>query len=176
VGAALNYASSSKPSFEPESFRGLTELQAAALAQQNPTVPVQNQDREPNRVLTGYKVWRLLATNQTNEDLWTLLTPTAVVDTTYTDTAWSPLPSGVYKFAVKAVYTNNVLSNAELSNEIHKGMMGVLTGTVTEFGTNVPIQDAVIAAGDYSGTSNARGLYPFLAYQGTYNQINRLAG
>jgi hypothetical protein len=123
----------------------------------------------PGRTLLGYKVWRLLAANQDNPALWTQLTPNNITPTNYTDTAWGPLPSGVYKFAVRAVYTNNVMSNAAFSNEIHKGMMGVLTGTVTEFGTNVPIAGATITAGDYSGTSNAQGVYNISVYAGTYN-------
>jgi hypothetical protein len=121
-----------------------------------------------DRTREGYKVWRLLAANQGNENLWTLLTPTTIADTTYIDNAWQPLPSGVYKFAVKAVYTNNVMSTASLSNEIHKGMMGVLTGTVTDFGTGSPIEGAVVTAGTYTGTSNAQGQYSFQVYQGSY--------
>jgi len=121
-----------------------------------------------DRVLVGYKVYRLLSANQNNESLWTLLTPTTITNTSYVDNTWQPLPSGVYKFAIKAVYTNNVLSPAAFSNEIHKGMMGTLTGTVTEFGTNVPIEGATITAGEYSGTSNAQGVYSFSVYQGTY--------
>lgn len=123
-----------------------------------------------DRVLGGYKVYRLLADNQDNESLWTTLTPSVIpsTTTTYTDNAWAPLPSGVYKYAVKAVYTNNVLSPAVFSGEIHKGMMGTLTGTVTEFGTNVPIEGATITAGDYSGTSDNNGHYSFSVYQGVY--------
>ncbi|MDD4224546.1 MAG: choice-of-anchor J domain-containing protein, partial [Candidatus Cloacimonetes bacterium] len=121
-----------------------------------------------DRVLNGYRVWRLLAANQDDEDLWVQLTPTNITPTNYTDNAWAPLPSGVYKYAIKAVYTNNVMSAPAFSNEIHKGMMGTLTGTVTEFGTNVPIAGATITAGDYSGTSDATGNYSFGVYQGTY--------
>ncbi|MDD3144104.1 MAG: carboxypeptidase regulatory-like domain-containing protein, partial [Candidatus Cloacimonetes bacterium] len=121
-----------------------------------------------DRVLNGYRVWRLLAANQDDEDLWVQLTPANITPTNYTDNAWAPLPSGVYKYAIKAVYTNNVMSAPAFSNEIHKGMMGTLTGTVTEFGTNVPIAGATITAGDYSGTSDATGNYSFGVYQGTY--------
>ena len=127
-------------------------------------VPETNKER----VMMGYKVWRLLHGQETNETAWTSLTPTNITATNYTDTAWQPLPSGVYKYAVKAAYTNNVYSNPAFSNEIHKGMMGVLTGTVTEFGTNLPIEGATITAGEYSGTSNAQGVYSFSVYAGTY--------
>ncbi|MDD3143486.1 MAG: carboxypeptidase regulatory-like domain-containing protein, partial [Candidatus Cloacimonetes bacterium] len=155
----------------PSIATGLSETEGTALkakrSQSSSAVP-QNHVRN-DRVLTGYKVWRLLAANEGNETLWTPLTPTAITDTTFVDTAWAPLPSGVYKFAVKAVYTNDVLSAAAFSNEIHKGMMGTLSGTVTEFGTNVPIAGATITAGDYNGTSGPDGSYAFLAYQGTYD-------
>ncbi len=121
-----------------------------------------------DRVLIGYKVYRLLSANQNDESLWTLLTPTPITNTSYVDNTWQLLPSGVYRFAIKAVYSNDVLSPVAFSNEIHKGMMGTLTGTVTEFSTNVPIEGATITAGEYSGTSNAQGVYSFSVYQGTY--------
>jgi hypothetical protein len=132
---------------------------------QEPSLQVQT---EPERVLLGYKVWRLLAANHDNETLWTSVTPNPITPTSFVDTAWGPLPSGVYQFAVKAVYTNQVMSSPAFSNLVHKGMMGVLTGTVTEFGTNTPIAGATITAGEYSGTSNAAGVYSFGVYQGTY--------
>jgi len=138
---------------------------------ENPKIsePALSVATDNDRTMLGYKVWRLLAANQGNEALWTSLTPTTITPTTYVDNAWQPLPSGVYKFAVKAVYTNNVMSTPAFSNEIHKGMMGTLTGSVTEFGTNVPVAGATITAGDYSGVSNAQGVYSFGVYAGTYN-------
>jgi len=146
-------------------------LPASRARVENPKIsePALSVATDSDRTLLGYKVWRLLAANQGNETLWTSLTPTTITPTTYVDNAWQPLPSGVYKFAVKAVYTNNVMSTPAFSNEIHKGMMGTLTGTVTEFGTNVPVAGATITAGDYSGVSNAQGVYSFGVYAGTYN-------
>ncbi|MDP2400948.1 MAG: carboxypeptidase regulatory-like domain-containing protein, partial [Actinomycetota bacterium] len=127
------------------------------------------ESNDPDRVLLGYRVWRLLAANQANEALWTQLTPSNITPTNYTDTAWGPLPSGIYKYAVKAVYTNSVMSTPAFSNELHKGMMGILSGTVTEFGTNAPIAGATVTAGEYTGTSNATGAYTISVYAGTYN-------
>jgi hypothetical protein len=122
-----------------------------------------------DRSLSGYKVYRLLAADQQNEANWTDLTNNVYGQTTYADNAWGPLPSGVYKFAVKAVYTNNVMSPAAFSAELHKGMMGTLTGTVTEFGTELPVEGATVTAGEYSGITNAQGVYSFAAYAGTYS-------
>ena len=172
VGPALDRTVVQAPAITPTCMYGLDELAAAAKADElallKPSRATQR-SREPQRVLTGYKVWRLLTENHENEDLWTLLTPTAVADTTYIDTAWQPLPSGVYQYAVKAVYSNEILSDPAFSNELNKGMMGTISGTVTEFGTGNPISGAAITAGDYSTTSNADGSYAFLVYQGTYN-------
>ena len=177
VGPARASGESVISAIEPADLRGLDEFEAATLEElanlnASPAYVVRDSKPQPNaqsRVLTGYKVWRLLAVNEGDETQWTSLTPASIADTTFVDTAWSPLPSGVYKYAVKAVYTNDVLSGAVFSNEIHKGMMGTLSGTVTEFGTNVPIAGATITAGDYSGTSGPDGSYAFLAYQGTYD-------
>jgi hypothetical protein len=178
IGPAQNYAGTTTPAKPSDLFAGMAETEAARVNEtRNLTMrSALPQNGRIDRVLEGYKVWRLLAADEGNENLWTLITPTTVTDTTYVDTAWGPLPSGIYEFAVKAVYSNNVLSAPSFSNEIHKGMMGVLTGTVTEFGTNVPIGGATITAGDYEGTSNAQGIYSFLVYQGTYDVSCSRAG
>ena len=73
-------------------------------------------------VMNGYRVYRLwLQIRQTKQ--LTELTPSNIT-LNYTDTA-GDTALGVYKYAVKAVYTNNVMSTA-FSNELHKGMMGDL--------------------------------------------------
>ncbi len=171
VGNALTREVVSAPAITPAIFNGMDEMQASLAAeQQAQNHPVSRpQHRSQDRVRTGYKVWRLLAANEGNETLWNQLTPTTIADSTFVDTAWAPLPSGIYKYAVKAVYTNDVFSTAAFSNEIHKGMMGTLTGAVTEFGTNVPVAGATVTAGDYHGTTGANGQYTFLVYQGTYS-------
>ena len=134
---------------------------------QEPVLSVQNPSNV-DRTLLGYKVWRLLAADQGTPANWTSLTPNPISATAFTDAAWGPLPSGVYKFAVRAIYTNNVMSTPAFSNQLDKGMMGTLTGTVTDFGSGTPVQGATVTAGDYSGTTNASGVYSFGVYQGVY--------
>jgi len=80
------------------------------------------------RELTGYKVWRFLATDQGNESNWDILTPAMISDLTYTDTDWEDLDSGIYKYAVKAIYTNDNTANAAFSNELLKDMYGTVDG------------------------------------------------
>lgn len=126
---------------------------------------------ENNRAVIGYKVYRLVATEQANEDNWNLLTQESITQTSFIDNSWSPLPPGVYKYAVKAIYTNDIISSPGFSNEIHKSMMGTLSGSVTEADTNLPIEGALVTAGSYSGISNAQGEYSFPIYAGTYNAV-----
>lgn len=141
------------------------KVEASEISYRSAVAPA---PKNAERSLTGYKVYRLLAADMQNEANWTTLTTNTITPTNYTDNAWGPLPSGVYRYAVKAAYTNNVLSNAAFSAEIHKGMMGILTGTVTEFGTNNPIAGVTVTAGSYSGITNAQGVYNFSVYAGTY--------
>jgi hypothetical protein len=68
----------------------------------------------------AYKVWRLQPGQEQEEWNWTLLTPSPILPTTYSDTGWAMLPDGFYRWAVKAVFTNNVLSEAAFSNVLQK--------------------------------------------------------
>ncbi|MCK9584506.1 MAG: carboxypeptidase regulatory-like domain-containing protein [Candidatus Cloacimonetes bacterium] len=147
-----------------------------AIVTPNPVKTMSPAPRNTTRALMGYKVYRLLAADQANEANWTTLTTNTITPLQYADSAWGPLPSGVYKYAVKAVYTNNVMSPAAFSAELHKGMMGTLSGTVTEFGTDLPVSGATITAGEYSGTSTATGTYSFAVYAGTYEVTASKAG
>ncbi|MDY0150763.1 MAG: carboxypeptidase regulatory-like domain-containing protein, partial [Candidatus Cloacimonas sp.] len=125
VGTAQTMARSYPQSVVPEFLRGLTETDAAALAEnmnrnyprQELNVAAANSSRN-NRVLNGYQVWRLLQGNEANETTWTPLTAITITDTTYTDTAWSTMPDGNYRWAVKGIYTNNMQGPVAFSNMV----------------------------------------------------------
>jgi hypothetical protein len=68
--------------------------------------------------LGGYKVWRLHAGDELNEQYWTLLTPNIIVADSMMDTHWYSLPDGSYQWAVKAVISGNVLSEAAFTNTL----------------------------------------------------------
>lgn len=146
--------------------------QVKPLAEQDNlhTSPPSLELQDPERIVM-YKVWRLLTANQNNQAMWTVLTTDAITDTSFVDTSWGQLPSGVYQYAVKAVYINNVLSLPVFSNELTKNMMGLLSGNVTELGTNLPICGAHIVAGDYIGSSDIQGHYSLPVYAGTYTVV-----
>jgi len=143
----------------------------------DPNYITHNSARSQDRAHLGYHIYRLLAADQTNEANWEQLSPAnGYAQTSMADNDWGPLPSGVYKYAVKALYTNDVLSTPAFSNELHKGMMGTLTGVVTEFGTDLPVEGATITAGEYSGTTDADGEYSFAVYAGNYTVTASKAG
>ena len=105
-------AGSDNPNFHP----------VVSLAPQNPL-----------RIIEGYNVYSLLLEDEGNEDLWTLVGE-GVMETFYSDISWVNNPYGLYEYAVKAVYTNEVLSDAAFSNWVGKDMYATLEVTLT---TNV---------------------------------------
>ncbi|HOH46510.1 MAG TPA: choice-of-anchor J domain-containing protein, partial [Candidatus Cloacimonadota bacterium] len=78
-----------------------------------------------SRRLIGYKVWRLNAADQGNEANWTCLTPNVITGRSFQDIGLGDLPVGVYKWAVKAVYSNNLLSRPAFSNSICIAVPGI---------------------------------------------------
>lgn len=58
----------------------------------------------------GYRIWRLPVGQENSEDDWDLLTPNSTLETSFVDTTWQSQPAGLYKYAVKAVYSDNALS------------------------------------------------------------------
>ncbi len=136
MGRTSNYARSSAP----KPVRIGSEIAGTALRvlpsmKANQSPQARNARPAPDRVRTGFKVWRLTQGNETTEASWTLLTTTAIQDTVLVDPAWATLPDGNYKWAVKAVYTNNVLSNPAFSNMLrilHNDMAALsIEGTYT---------------------------------------------
>jgi len=77
-------------------------------------------EREADRALTGYKVWRLEQGQINQPTAWTLLTPSAISNLSLVDSGWSQLGSGTYLWAVKAIHTQGIVSNAKLSNAVVK--------------------------------------------------------
>jgi hypothetical protein len=133
--------------------------------------------RERTRSLQGYKVWRLLNGQEQNEQTWTLLTPQMITALNYSDTGTPALPAGTYKWAVKAIYTNDVFSLAAFSNPITIGTqsVGTLTGVVRT-SANIPIMGATVSAGSFNATTNASGVYSMQVSVGTYAVTCTAAG
>ncbi|MDP8321383.1 MAG: immune inhibitor A, partial [Candidatus Stygibacter australis] len=85
------------------------------------------------RIIENYNIYLLLMGEEENEENWETIA-TAVEDTVYSDPTWADLESEIYKYAVKAEYTNNVLADPAISNWVGKDMIATLEVTLT---TNV---------------------------------------
>ena len=128
IGPAADVVRSSQPSVIAAEFRGLSELQAAQLAEErsshSPAGKLVNSSRDPSynpsRIPLGYKVWRLVPGQENAPALWVSLTPAMITDTTFTDPAWESFPDGFYKWAVRTIYSNDVASAPGFSNTIRK--------------------------------------------------------
>jgi len=122
-----------------------------------------------NRLLTGYKVWRLLQGQESNESAWTLLTTDVITATAWQDTCWGSVPDGIYKWAVKAVYTGGIMSNPAFSNALTKlTQIGTIAGTVKNQ-QNAPIMGATVTCGTITATTNASGAYSMQVPAGTHS-------
>lgn len=88
-----------------------------------------NDFRNSTRAFEAYNVYRFLIADEANMNNWTLVEE-ETTDTTYTDTGWSALPVGFYKYAVRAVYTNGAEANASISNWLQNSAMAQVTVNV----------------------------------------------
>jgi len=121
------------------------------------------------RSLIGYQVWRLVEGQEENPDSWINLTPMPITATSYTDTAWGTLPHANYLWAVKSVYTGNVMSIPVFSNSIViPEQPGFLVGVVRD-GQNNPISGATIIAATFNTLTNGQGQYSLSLFAGTYS-------
>jgi hypothetical protein len=100
-------------------YNRVSEGTLSARGNQDRTNVFSNNRPDGTRILNGYKVWRLNAGQETNEGSWTLLTPNVITSVTFNDTGWSTLPVGNFKWAVKAIYTSDIVSPAAISNAIY---------------------------------------------------------
>lgn len=125
--------------------------------------------RVNTRALVGYRVWRLVAGQESNESAWASLTPQNITDVFLNDSGWASLPNGTYRYAVKAVYTANVLSVPSFSNPLLKEVVTGYISGVVRTNQNVPIQGATVTAGTYSATSNTSGAFSIVLPVGTYD-------
>lgn len=122
------------------------------------------------RNVTGYRVYRLTQGQEATEADWTLLTDTDLATDVYTltDSDWSTLASGVYKYAVKAVYGTET-SVPALSGILEKDMTGTVNVTVNDTDGN-PIEGATLILDHQIANSATDGTHVFNdIHAGTYN-------
>jgi hypothetical protein len=125
------------------------------------------------RDLLGYKVWRLQPGQEEDETTWTALTPDPITALRYIDTAWDTLPQGTFKWAVKSIYTSNLVSDPAFSNNLQT--TGMLSGFVYNEEMD-PLINANVTVGSQSVTTQSDGSYSLHLPGGIYNVVCSLQG
>ncbi|MCB5270490.1 MAG: carboxypeptidase regulatory-like domain-containing protein [Candidatus Cloacimonetes bacterium] len=182
IGPADQLVLTSPPLVMPTVFRGQADSQATHFEEERASQistrdlaeSIVQSTQNPSRLLMGYKVWRLRSGQEYAPDLWTLLTPATITETTFTDTAWASFPDGFYRWALRTVYTNGVYSNVSFSNIIRKepNDMAALSihGNVTP---TVGVPSAYTITIKNSGTSaQAAGAYTVKLMSGATELIS----
>ena len=132
--------------------------------------------RRSTRVLNGYMVYRLQAGQEQNEDAWTVITDEPTAELNVGDPAWDNLANGDYRWAVKAIYTNNVTSVASFSNVLNKfTQTGMIVGMVKQK-NNTPIVGATVTNGTETATTNSMGAYTLIVRVGYHSVTASAAG
>jgi len=116
VGSVIAILNSTQTQVNITWTHNLTRFSSIPTSSMNQYPKIANSN--DNRSFLGYKVWRLFAGQDTTETSWVSLTPTPISTLAFQDTSWPTLSSNNYKWAVKAVYTNNVLSLPSFSNTL----------------------------------------------------------
>ncbi len=117
---------------------------------------VRNENNRTDRLLENFYVYRLLLGQEDMEDQWVLIND-AVSDTTYTDGTWADADQAIYKYAVKAQYTNGVMSDAAISDWLAKDYYTTCTVNVIS-ATGDPLDGTVVSL-DCQGT-DPDGVHP----------------
>ena len=139
---------------------------------EEPRLPFPDEIRavpQNGRPLVGYKVWRLTQGNENNEASWLCLTPEVITETNLSDTGWQSVPNGNYRWAVKAIYLNDVSSVPSFSGVIEKIQYTGLIAGVVRGANSTPIAGAQITANGVTATTNNGGAYTLMLPVGTYD-------
>ncbi len=74
--------------------------------------------RSSDRILIGFIIYRLPAGEEENHQTWDEIATIPSTETSVRDTGLPGLLNGIYLYAVRSLYSNNVLSDYTLSNPI----------------------------------------------------------
>jgi hypothetical protein len=105
----------------PEAFR---DYLLSSLNQGNQNIEI------GNRELTGYNIYIGLVGTELDVDQWSQI-GFNVTGNEFLDVIWPFLPQGIYKYAVRAVYSNDNLSSAVFSNEMYRDMFTTVNVYIT---------------------------------------------
>ncbi len=99
----------------------------------------------------GYSVWRLENGSENDESQWTLVTTQPVTGFSCIDNGYGAITDKLYRYAVRSVFANDVLSEPTFSNGLDKGRYAAVTGHVVAQTGN--------AVGAVASLENSTGYY-----------------
>lgn len=99
--------------------------------------------KSESKSMQGYSIWRLNENDIKDETKWEKLTPNAITTLSYSDNSWQSVQMGTYKYAIKAHYSEDVISAPAFSNMVAKDMLAEVTINVK---TNTPTVESKGAA------------------------------
>jgi hypothetical protein len=105
-----------------------------------------------SKVFESYNVYRAKLFGVMKPDIWELVA-SDVTELSYIDDTWAAQGWGIYKYAVKAVYTNNNLSEPAISGELWKDMFVPVTVNITTNGGDDP-EGAIVSFVQSDGNGN----------------------
>ena len=125
--------------------------------------------------VVGYNVWRLPDGSESNQADWIQLDETPVADAAFTDETWNSVAKGLYRYAVKAVYTGDEVSYPVFSDIVPRQLTSGVNITLL---TNAPGETASGATAvlvekegthSYSAVAGTDGILHFTGvWEGTY--------
>ncbi len=125
--------------------------------------------RRTFRAPTGYLVYRLRAGHEQNEASWICLSDEPVADLSFMDISWLSAPSGSYRWAVKALYSDDITSEASFSNVVNESVKkGIIVGTVEDANSN-PITGATVTNGLFEANTYNTGTYTLIVPTGYHD-------
>lgn len=132
-----------------------------------------------NRMITGYKIWRMANGQESQENLWVLIDQVTATQTSVVDTLWKYLQPGSYKYVVRTIYSGDIQSYPTLSYSCLRHVFGSISGMIYDLDNNV-VANAIVTLhrvepngeGPYFGTSNNSGQFSISdIWYGDYNVL-----
>ena len=124
---------------------------------------------DKSRALEGYSLYRLREGQESEMASWQNLAELPEGNHQFADEAFAYQPSGNYRWAIKALYSADVCSEAAFSNVIeHLVPDGKISGLVRSSSLQ-PIAGAEVRMGDIHTTCNQAGAYVLTLPVGIYD-------
>lgn len=113
----------------------------------------------------GYLIWRHRVQNGIIAD-GELITPQAILETSFTDQQWYMQEAGEYVWKIASVFST-VQSAASITNSLVKVHNGIINGVVRDLAGS-PISEALVSIGSVESFTNASGAYVLSLLPGNY--------